>query len=89
VADVSTAALELSWMKVIEVWWSFFWRTSLYGSIAGLVLGAAARAIAEAAGHLDMALIAGKIAGYIVGAGFSIVAMRQTLRKHLGTLLAG
>jgi hypothetical protein len=76
----------IEWNRVFPVWWSFFWRASIYGLVGGSVLGAILGAIAGATGHLDMAKLYGSVGGYIASVPASILALKQTLNLHLGSL---
>ncbi len=78
---------EIAWSKVLPIWWSFIWRSSVYGFIGGAVLGGVAGGILGATGHLDKARIAGMLAGYIAGIGLSTLALKQALQRHLTSLL--
>ena len=75
--------MEVPWPIALQVWWAFIWRYSLYGFLAGVVLGAIGGYIAQAIGHLDKARIVGLIAGYIAALIGSIPAMKQALQTHL------
>lgn len=87
VADVRlTSSLEITWPKALAVWWSFVWRSTLYGFVGGAVLGGVAGAVLGASGHLDKARVAGMLAGYLAGVGLSIPALKQALEKHLPDL---
>jgi outer membrane lipoprotein SlyB len=84
-----TTKVEISWKRTLSVWWSFVWRSAIYGFVGGALLGAVSGAIAGATGHLDMARLLGMLGGYIAGMGLSIIAMKQTLEKHLPLLVKG
>ena len=83
--------MSLDWNRLLPIWWSFFWRASIYGGVGGLILGAIFGAIAGATGHLDKASFVGGVGGYIAGVPASMLALRQTLNLYLGSLtsLAG
>jgi hypothetical protein len=78
----------LSWKCSMSVWWSFIWRSAVYGAVGGIVLGAIGGFIAGATGHLDEARIYGGIAGYLAGVTLSTLAMKQALQGNLARLVA-
>ena len=80
--------MKIKWTDSMAVWWSFAWRSTLYGFVAGAACGAIAGGIAGATGHLDKAGQYGGLAGAIAGLGISMLAMKQALEKHLARLSA-
>lgn len=42
VADLTHSPPQLSWALTLHIWWSFVWRSAIYGFIGGFVLGAVA-----------------------------------------------
>jgi len=80
--------MALRWQDTLPAWWSFAWRSVLYGLVGGFVLGAVAGAIAGASGHLEKARLWGAVAGYIAGVALSTVAFRQAVDGHLRRLAA-
>jgi hypothetical protein len=76
----------LAWKAVLPIWWSFVWRSVLYGAVGGLISGAIAGAIAGSTGHLDKARLSGSIAGYVAGFCLSVPAFKQSLQKHISRL---
>lgn len=64
--------VEITWGKVAKVWWSFVWRSILYGLLAGIVPGFIIGLIGAIA-HIDksitlpLCLIAGSLIGISVG----------------------
>lgn len=81
--------MKLQWNTSLSVWWSFVWRSVIYGAVGGFVLGAIGGAIADATGHLDKARVAGSFVGDVAGLVLSTVAMKQALQKHLAELVSG
>ena len=78
--------MSLKWNRLLPVWWSFFWRATIYGGVGGAILGALFGIIAGITGHLDKASFVGNIGGYIATVPASMLALRQTLNVHLGSL---
>lgn len=75
-----------AWKAVVPIWWSFLWRSVLYGAVGGFISGAIAGAIAGGTGHLDKARLSGSIAGYVVGFCLSVPALKHSLQKHISRL---
>ena len=89
VADVPQGPRhDITWPKTMAVWWSFIWRSAVYGAIGGFILGAIAGGVAGATGHLDKARVAGMLAGYIAGLVGSVFALKQALQKHQEGLIS-
>jgi hypothetical protein len=76
----------LDWNRLFPVWWSFIWRMSLYVVICSLILGAILGGIASVTGHLDQAAFIGTIGAYVSGVPASMLALKQALKVHLGSL---
>ena len=79
--------MTLQWKETLPVWWSFVWRSVLYGLVGGFVVGAVAGGVAGASGHLDKARLWGAVGGYLAGFALSTVAFRQALQRHLQRLV--
>jgi len=84
-----TLAATVTWKRALSAWWSFVWRSTIYGALGGLVLGAVGGGIAGATGHLDRARVVGKAAGVLAGLLLSTLAFRQALQVHVGDLIRG
>ncbi|KIM04904.1 MAG: hypothetical protein KN64_05755 [Sulfurovum sp. AS07-7] len=80
--------LEVTWSRVIRVWWSYIWRNliaiivsmiigGIVGGIIGVVMGS------FGASEEDIKMIAG-IAGAIIGLMISIVPMKMILGMNFG-----
>ncbi|NMH66253.1 hypothetical protein [Shewanella salipaludis] len=74
--------VEVNWSNATRVWWSFFWRATLFGAIGGAILGAIMGVIAVlVGGNPDDAAVAGGIAGYLVAIPVSIWCIKFILNK--------
>lgn len=73
--------LEVTWGNALLVWWSFVWRATVFGAVAGFVAGAALGVVAALTGHADSAELWGGIAGYIVALPISLWCMKIILSK--------
>jgi hypothetical protein len=82
-----TFAATVTWKRALAAWWSFLWRSTIYGAIGGFAFGAVGGGIAGATGHLDRARVVGIVAGYLAGLLLSAVAFKQVLQVHLGDLV--
>lgn len=84
--EPAPAKREIAWPQALAVWWSFIWRSSIYGFVGGAVLGGVAGGVMGATGHPDKARVAGTLAGYVAGIALSTLALKQALQKHLTNL---
>ena len=77
--------LELTWSRVLAVWWLIIWRTAILGSIALLVLGLILGFVLGALG-VDRATLnlVGQIFGMAVYAFTILVTLRMALKKRYG-----
>jgi|ERR1700733_1820199 hypothetical protein len=78
--------MKIKWADSMVVWWSYVWRTVVYGAVGGFILGAVAGGIAGATGHIAKAAQCGRITGSIAGLALSTWALKQALEKHLARL---
>ncbi|MEP2989677.1 MAG: hypothetical protein ABJN65_12770 [Parasphingorhabdus sp.] len=73
---------QLTYKKILPIWWSFFWRSSIVGFFAG---GLASFVVGLILGTLTLTsnpLIISTLVGLAVGIPISIWAVRQALIKH-------
>jgi hypothetical protein len=82
-----TLAATVTWKQALLAWWSFVWRSTIYGAVGGFVLGAVGGGIAGATGHFDRARVVGKVAGILAGLLLSTLAFKQALQVHAGDLI--
>ena len=70
--------------EVLAVWWSFVWRSTVFGLGFGLALVLILGTIAMMLGHspIDSALI-GEVLAFVVWLGGTVLAMRDALQKQL------
>jgi nitrate reductase gamma subunit len=80
--------MHLDWGKALSVWWSFFWRATIYGVLLGAALGFLAGMYAALSGVPDKATVYGGIAGWVGAIPGSMLALKQAISKHLGALAA-
>lgn len=80
--------LEITWGRVLKVWWAYFWRSIIaivasiiFGGLVGFVLGFIMGAMGVAP-HFAKYTI-GPL-GVIIGLGFSVIPMKMILGKDFG-----
>jgi hypothetical protein len=74
--------LEVTWNRVLLIWWSLAWRSVVFGAVAGAVIGALIGAIAGILGHADKARQLGAIGGQIVSIPISWMVLKIILQKR-------
>ena len=79
--DGSVEKLEVTWGRVLTVWWSFMWRSIVFGAAAGAVAGALIGLVAGVTGHADKAPRWGAIGGQIVAIPVTMLAIKIILQK--------
>ena len=72
-----------TWKQTMPLWWSFFWRTLVYGTVFGLVLGALAGGFAGFLGSPEKGAFYGGIAGWVATFPATMLALKQSVSKHL------
>ena len=73
--------IDVTWSNSIPVWWSFFWRATLFGAIGGGVLGFIAGIIVGVFGKPELGATVGAIAGYVVAVPVSMWCIKHILSK--------
>jgi hypothetical protein len=79
-----SSSLDVTWERVLKVWWALAWRATVFGVIAGAVLGGIGAALTVVAGMGDSGTV-GAVLGWVVSVPVSIYALRQVLRKRFRT----
>jgi phosphotransferase system glucose/maltose/N-acetylglucosamine-specific IIC component len=72
---------ELSRREHLALWWSFIWRATLFGGLAGLVLGACAGVVMNLFGLSAYSTIAGGAAGFVCNLVATYWAIGHVLTK--------
>lgn len=72
---------DMTWERVLLVWWSFFWRFTLFSLIAGAALGLIGGLIVGMLGRPDLGRSVGTALGWLVSIPVSIWAIRKSLAK--------
>jgi ABC-type xylose transport system permease subunit len=78
----SEFASDVTWERVLSIWWAFVWRTVIYGMLLGLVLGFIGGFIVAAIGRPDLAATVGAFLGWLGSVPVSIVVMSIALKKR-------
>ncbi|MCM8794874.1 MAG: hypothetical protein NC819_03630 [Candidatus Omnitrophica bacterium] len=79
--ESTAVGLEVTWRRVLTVWWSFVWRSIVFGALAGAILGGIIGLIAGLLGQAQMAQKWGAIAGQIISIPVSMCVMKIILQK--------
>jgi hypothetical protein len=78
-----TNSLDLTWGRVIPIWWAMVWRAFIVGTLMGAVAGAVAGALyVLIGGPPTHSVVVGAIAGYVLSVPVSMWALRVGLRKR-------
>jgi len=72
---------EMTWLRVLLVWWSFFWRFILFSLIAGAALGIVGGLIVGVLGRPDLGRNVGSILGWMASIPVSVWAIRKALTR--------
>src|SRR4029077_12710747 len=77
--------LEVTWSRVISVWWLLAWRSVVGGVLLAFIFGCIIGVGAAFAGTTGpvVSVIAG-LGGGIIGLCWAIAVVRMALRKHYG-----
>jgi ribose/xylose/arabinose/galactoside ABC-type transport system permease subunit len=73
---------EMTFEKILPIWWSFIWRATVAGVLIGFFLGLIGGFIAAATGHPELAATSGALFGYLGSIPASIWALKAALDKH-------
>jgi len=89
-AKVSVTELEVTWDRVIRVWWSYLWRkfiVALAAMIASAMIGLFFGVIIHRLGVSNHATARWVILpiGFAIGLGFSVIPIKLILGKNFGT----
>jgi ABC-type Fe3+-siderophore transport system permease subunit len=75
--------LEVTWRRVMGVWWLVAWRSVVGAVLIGAAIGFVIGSVGALAGIPEQSLtILGTAAGAIVGLVWAIVVVRMALRKQ-------
>lgn len=77
--------IEVTWGKATRVWWSFFWRGTILGMIAGAALGAIGGFVVGVMGKPELGPIVGGVLGWLASIPISIWILKNLLNKKYKT----
>jgi len=72
----------LSYKQTIPIWWSMFWRNTVFGFLAGGLAAFLAGIVAGSLGFSGSVPLLSAAAGFLAGVPVSIWAFKQALTKH-------
>lgn len=78
----SSSASQLTPEEYIRVWWAIIWRNSLFGFLAGTILGGLAGALLAAFGFARFGAPAGALTGGLANIVISFFVIRHVLAKR-------
>lgn len=75
-----------SYRQTVPIWWSMFWRNTVFGSLAGglvaIVAGLVVGSLGLSGNSQLLGQLTGLVAAFLVGVPVSLWAFRQALAKH-------
>ena len=76
--------LDVTWNRLIRIWWLFFWRGAVggfaFGFVAGFIIGLIAGVLGL--GPMEKVRLFAGIAGYIAALVWSAFVLRMALKNH-------
>ena len=83
-ATVSPAPsyLEITWDRVLVLWWGLVWRTTVFGVAVGAALGFCGGFLVGLAGHPELGVAVGMLLSWLASIPLSIVILRIVLRRR-------
>lgn len=81
----SEFASDVTWERVLPIWWAFLWRTVIYSMVLGFVLGFIGGGIVGFLGRPDLAASVGALLGWLGSIPISLVVMSIMLKKRYGS----
>src|ERR1035438_746111 len=78
---VNPAYLEITWDRVLVLWWGLVWRGTIFGVAVGAVLGFCGGFLVGFAGHPELGAAVGMLLGWLGSIPLSIVILRIVLWK--------
>ena len=82
--------LDVTWQRVLSVWWLVVWRAALGGAIFGALVGFIIGFIGAIIGvSTQMITLSSAIVGAIANLAWSLFVVRMALRKKYGEFRLG
>jgi hypothetical protein len=79
-ADPEGPTSQLTVRKVLPIWWSFTWRSLIYGALGALVFFFITSALVGGLGHREKMVFYGSVVSACVWLLLSVVALQQALK---------
>lgn len=76
---------KISTTDLRQIWWAFYWRTTLFGFVGGAILGAVVAVTIKLIGFPAYATFAATLAGFLVNAVLTFFMLRFALEKKYKT----
>ena len=80
--------LEITWKRVVRIWWSFLWRNFLailgaviIGAIVGFIFGLILGSMGVSVKTITMIV---RPIGFLIGLGISVIPLKMVLGKDFG-----
>jgi hypothetical protein len=74
--------VELTWQRILSVWWLVTWRATVGSIVLGAVAGGCAGAAVTRLGHAGDARLAGAWAGRVVAIPWLFVVLKMAFQKR-------
>lgn len=74
--------VEVTWTRALKVWWSFTWRSTLYSSLVGLVIGFISVFATKISGDPQILSVATLIIAFGCGIYIVVAVMEMVLKKE-------
>src|SRR6218665_3751592 len=78
----SPPASQLTPEEYLRVWWAIIWRNSIFGFLAGTILGGLAGALLAALGYARFGAAVGALTGGLANIAISFFVIRHVLAKR-------
>ncbi len=73
--------VEVTWRRVLRVWWSYFWRATLLGALASILFATGAAYVLVWLGYPGYTGQVGAMVGYLVTIPVSILCIKLLLGR--------
>lgn len=74
--------IEVTWQRILSVWWLVTWRVAVGSFVLGAAAGACAGVAATLLGHPGDARLAGAWAGRLIAIPWTFVVLMMAFRKR-------
>jgi hypothetical protein len=81
----SEFASDVTWERVLSIWWAFLWRAVIYSTLIGFVLGFVGGIVVAVLGRPDLGGPVGAVLGSIGAVPVSLIVISIVLKKRYGS----